>query len=710
MPALRSANKAAPKPTDWFATRDLMTPAEFDNIKNKATRAMLFQKLSLLDVPTNKRNQHEILCSKLREYLVDHYAPPSGDIVLPESPPTKKRQKPIEEAPRARKKTRSLPPTDTDEDDDGDLVSSREVTNSFLLSGFKRFASALMISDNSSSNNYLSGSVQWVDFDALGQDQFILLPSSMFQSSGNRYSDDDEFLTLDHLLTVGYYVFQIMEAVHGTRGNGKKLNFIRIQYVEWNPPTLHFGVLSHPLDQVPFNTEFQFKDVNCQFVTLKSYLELDYKKKFHLKIQNVQQIGSQNIQQPAVQDASGSMQHCIETVSSPSGSSRPPAKSVPYDFDGKSLTYINKLTDFSSKLKEGRIAWRITDSEVYSIINQSKGDLDFSISESFSVLTSYGNLHLAPSLGSDNLNNSILNNTNRYQSLLHTLPNLVTNSKVYSDLLLNGWATTASGTFTYSQTVSLTCFVSNPTLFHSKTTQLNSFGDRIQLVEALQNLEKFFVFAFGNSYTSMCIDLIESLQYKDWSDAKWDLGYIRYQIESMLNTIISLEIKTVPKQRYFAAHQIDISNSIGVSQLLKQRFSNLKPSSESSLNFQRILSDPNIRRRIFGEPAPAFAKPTAHTSKDTAQNAAPKMWCIYDVYRQAGLRNSKTKQAYECTNGSNCKFIHGDFLSLPEKEQSEHIVRWTTTNNRGFSRTTTQQAAALANKLEKIRGTSRKSH
>lgn len=344
------------------------------------------------------------------------------------------------------------------------------------------------------------------------------------------------------------------------------------------------------------------------------------------------------------------------------------------------------------------------------------------------MLISSGNAWSGPVLEGELATKStghVLLNTNRY-NLLRKLPSLM-NLEVFRNLLTTGWAISKDGFMSYHNTITLSTFSSDPASFNSLTTAKDIFvSAKLVLVDAIKNLEHYFVFAFGMTYNHMCKDIIESLQFGDWSDQKWDIGYTRYSIEMVLFITFN-EIRDISKSVYIESKKtFDISTPNGIYQIFLSRFKVLKPSIERVTEFQRIFADVNFRSRLFGNSeiptggttsyspytgtAGALQRSTKNTGGRTVTpTAAGTQWCVYDVYNQAGLVNPKTEIPFQCLHGSSCTFKHGDFKGLHRNEQQQLIAKWSAPNAKGFPRTPITIATALTAALDKQRsGTSSK--
>ena len=399
-------------------------------------------------------------------------------------------------------------------------------------------------------------------------------------------------------------------------------------------------------------------------------------------------------------------------------------KLLAYEFDGKSLKYFNKIPDLAGKMKECRIILRIAEPKVFAIVNQGKGELDFSLEDAFQVLVSSGNAWGGPILDGEQQagDTDALTNTKRF-NLLRRFP-LLMGIDVFRSLLTMGWARASGGLMSYSNTVSLQTFAAEPQSFVLLTTRKESFtNSKSLLVDSLKNLEHYFVFAFGMIYDRICSEFIDSLQFGAWSDQKWDLGYTRYSIEMVLYVTFN-EIRDIPRASYLArgSAQHDISTPRGICDILTHRFRQLQPSIDRVTEFQRIFSDATARVNLFGNSETA---PQQHTSYMalTGGQKAPLMtpthgsnrmtggtlpigsqWCVYDVYNQAGLQNPTSGEVFRCVHGSACTFKHGDFVNLPRQEQQQLISMWTTKqNNKGFARTPATLATKLMSSLDKLR-------
>jgi hypothetical protein len=285
--------------------------------------------------------------------------------------------------------------------------------------------------------------------------------------------------------------------------------------------------------------------------------------------------------------------------------------------------------------------------------------------------------------------------------------------KLYRLLLTEGWAVThhSNGAMTYVGSVSLCTFASNPAEFSTRTIKKDSFGDKAFLVEVLKNLENYLVFIFGMIYDGVCKEIIESLQFGAWSLPTWDLAYTRYSMEKILFKTF-LEVKSVSRASYVRQYpEYDICSPGDIAKLLRKRFSDLCPTVEEGTSFQQTFLDPLQKAALFGgsEYPRSSVSPVAATNYSLGESATDSnktIWCVYDVYRQAGLVNSKTGAAFSCTKGATCPFIHGNFVNLPRKEQQSFIDRWTSTNKRGFQRTPVQLGKDLLRSLDKIRSNS----
>lgn len=730
---------------DWFSTKDLMSPTEFEKIKHAATRDQVVQKLNLLGImdPAWTKLNGNSLKKHLRVYLGAQQP----------APPTKgtKRTQSSHSAPGKRRKVEFLPAGDTSDAESDEtpvqIVATTTATSSVddksVLSGAVSHAFHSMgatflrpdqlqqklASDKALADLYRSS--QWTTTRSIVPGALCVVAALCLLRKKTRLQQQQgarpEYIPFESLRNDGYAVFRLCDSQTGVLGNGVHASFSTLEFVHWEPGTNPFSSVDGFFGAtLTAGTTFEVWDESGKltFLTTTKQVSDNLSSGLHPKHRNsdphLSSTNSTSSNFPLLTPAFEQ----LPSFTTPSSSDKNGGmKSLSYDFDGKLLKYFNKIPDLATKMKDCRIILRLAEPIVFTAINQGKGELDIELDDAFQVLISSGNAWSGPVLDGERTTtdtSSCLPNTKRY-NLLCRIPSLM-RLDVFKTLLTMGWACSKDGFMSYSQSVSLATFSSDPANFNLNTSRKEIFmGAKTILVEALTNLEHYLIFAFGCVYERIFEFICHSLQFGDWADQKWDMGYTRYSIEMVLFVTFN-EIKNIPKSSYVHKSPInDISTPSGIYNIIVQRFKILKPSIERVTEFQRIFSDTTQRLRLFGGYETASTNTqyphsnyTVRTQQvptsrlDRNPSPAATQWCVYDVYRQAGLTNPKTGEAFTCVHGPSCTFRHGDFTSLPRKEQQQLINKWATPTSKGFPRTPPTIAQALTTALDKLRPSNNK--
>ncbi len=737
----RQANPAStavvtpPNPATWFTNVDLMSPDDFDKIKGNATRDQLLHKMQLLGFDALLlRGNAATLRLRLREHL-SHQA-----TVTPRPQGPKRSASALGQASNAgkpkRKKVGFVPPASqtsstqsgagdspspsspssvevlSTNDDDPPILETKEL-KAGVSSAFQRMGNLFLRPDILSGKmatdhtlRDLHSGFQWMEPRSLVPGLICSVAALCFIRS--RRQQPLIYVPFESLKTDGHALFRINEVQCGQFGSGSPATFLVVEFYKWEEGSDPFSRTDNLFkDSMHPGNKFDVWDETGQL----KYL-----------------VTSEYVNQPIIRNSDSSVSSTYPTgtygtviapsfgqlhnFSTPNSEKLGGMKTLTYDFDGKLLKYFNKIPDLAGKMKECRIILRMTETSVFTAINQGKGELDIALDDAFNVLVSSGNAWNGPVLdGEPSTGNSglILINTKRY-NLLRRIPGLM-HIDVFKTLLTMGWARSKEGLMSYHNTVSLQIFSSDISSFRSATIRKDVFvGAKTSLVEVLKTLEHYFVFIFGSLYDNLCEDLINSLQFGEWADHKWDMGYCRYSIEMILFVTFN-EIRDIPRATYMAKSQspFDISTALGIVSIIKNRFKNLKPSIERVTEFQRIFSDFSSRNTLFGNgetadsvPLTPYTTPSVGGMKRQGQ-LHNTQWCVYDVYNQAGLINPKTEEIFKCNSGSSCTFRHGDFSTLSNKEQQQLINKWTLPTAKGFPRTPPTMAKSLLSALDKLR-------
>ena len=750
----------------WFSDNSLLPATAFDAIKATADRDLLLNKMKLLGMDQGVlRGNVSTLRVRLREFLVTREAQSAPlttatpGVLKPSSNKNPKRGSKTVLTPGKRQRSRSpagggvrteegsqesaMGVRDSSHQDDSHpLQQQRTVMGQVELQGYvqealeamgSRFlrpptdSSTLKHVDSAGKEvNTLHTELQWVKLRNVTPSTLCVVAALCFTMGSVK-----NFIPFESLLNDGFAVFRVKEIQHGILGSGTSATFAELEFNHWQEGQNPFSVVTQGYDL--FQKSFALGEVfsildNGDSLTCLVARSQDIRSlitgssDINANLRNSQLRVSSGSQQSAnVQQRIGTSTPTFEqfnSFSSASADKHGGMKTLSYEFDGKFLRYFNKIPDLAGRMKECRIILRITDAEVFAAINQGKGELDVSLEDAFQVLVSSGNAWSGPILDGEQSafggNRSDLSNTKRY-NLLRTVPSLLT-VDIFQTLLTLGWARSKEGRMSYYRTVSLSTFAPDSSYFNSVTTRKDVFlGTKSVLVNALHNLEHYFVFAFGHVYEHMCKGIKECLQFGDWSDQKWDMGYTRYSIEMVLYVTFN-EIRDIPRVTYLAArpnsNADDISTPRGICNIITSRFNKLKPSIERVTEFQRIFSDAYYRSVLFGSsetvgttPQNPYSTPPALTQHVPAKlpHAGQSQWCVYDVYSQAGIKNPKTNEPFKCVHGPSCTFKHGDFTTLSKTEQQQLINRWATPSAKGFPRTPPTIAKALSSALDQLR-------
>lgn len=735
--ASAAVTTTTPPSHPWFLNDDLMSAADFDKIKTLAPRHVIVAKMNRLGAPGTSGNILTVR-NKLRIFLEKSFVPGNTTVTPPPPPTSVGSKRPRRGTPttsQRAKETRFSRNGGSSELDNsttqgaGTSPGVTTLSSELLMEALQSMVSRLALplppwSKNVTENPVvyaLAKGLSWLDFEKLRPGMFFLLATKLINH--RQVAVVEPFETLYH---DGYLVMELLHKNRTTLGTGQQFCSVAIkvwEQVEGHPslaspvvPNLFLGA----------SKEFQFDSALPTVLVAREILDAQFNLEFkniavvsdreeeHLNL--LQQSDTAQTALPRQSKSQSSTDDYPLLVEKTAGVDKFGMRTLYSEFDGKSLKYFSKITDIATRYKETRVAFRMTHIDVFLLLNQGKGELDFSINDAFCLLISSGNSWSGPLLHGEKISDGNFNglpNTKRY-NVLKRLPQLV-NVKIYRLLLTEGWAVThqSNGAMTYVGSVSLSTFASNPNEFSQRTMKKDSFGDKVFLVEVMKNLENYLVFVFGMIYDGVCKEIMESLQFGAWSLSNWDLAYTRYSMEKVLFKTF-LEVKSVSRANYLKQYpECDICSPIDIAKFLRKRLSDLSPTVEEGTSFQQTFLDPLQKAALFGYPDYTNPRPSI-TSVATLSNALgdsgaegqKSIWCVYDVYRQAGLVNSKTGAAFSCTKGASCPFIHGNFLHLPRKEQQSYIDRWTSTNKRGFQRTPVQLGKDLLRSLDKFRQSS----
>lgn len=740
-PAASSAATPPPPPAltphPWFLTDELMSPEEYDKIKASVPRDIIVAKMIRLGAPGTSGNLLTVR-NKLRSFLEKNVAQQG---ITPPPPPTPvgtKRSRRGQTPQRRQRETRfSQEAGSSDMDTSG--VSSPglqqpaavlNLTPDLLMASLQSMSTHLAVPLPPWSKKIIEAPIihalvkglSWLDFEKLQPGMFFILAAKiLYDHHLHSVAVVEPFETL---YNDGYFVLELVHKVRASLGTGQQLCSVTVKIWEHVEGHVMTSITSNLF--LGANKEFQFDRplpvLLVARMALDAQFNLEYKNTevvFDREGEHLNSVRQYDTASTAVQRQSKAQSLTDDyplTIEKTAGVDKYGMRALYSEFDGKFLKYFSKITDIATRYKETRVAFRMTHVDVFIVINQGKGELDFSINDAFCLLISSGNSWSGPLLYGQSITDANFNgleNTKRY-NVLKRLPQLV-NVKIYRLLLTEGWAVThqSNGAMTYAGSVSLSTFASDPSEFSTRTVKKDSFGDKVFLVEVMKNLENYLVFIFGMIYDGICKEIMESLQFGTWSQQNWDLAYIRYSMEKVLFKTF-LEVKSASRDSYLKQYpEYDICLPGDIAKLLRKRFSDLCPTVEESTSFQQTFLDPHQKAALFGGYNHDYPRSTASTItsinnglREGAADNNKTIWCVYDVYRQAGLLNSKTGAALSCTKGASCPFIHGNFLSLPRKEQQSYIDRWTSTNSRGFQRTPVPLGKELLRSLDKLRSSS----
>jgi hypothetical protein len=328
-------------------------------------------------------------------------------------------------------------------------------------------------------------------------------------------------------------------------------------------------------------------------------------------------------------------------------------------FNGKIEYYSNK-NDVEGRMENTRLIRRLCEEQLLAEINGSRKPIDFKPELGWKELTTKGTAWMIKN--TRNTQNATANtqNTKAY-ALIKQLP-AAADATTYTALLEHGWARSAiTGEFSYADTVTLQSFVSAP--FDGAADHAHT---KVMLAEALRNVQNYLVFCFGSTYEGVFADVHHMLVTGAFGSEVWSGAYTRYEVESALYQVLSVDARTVSKDAYLVTNPgTDISTAAGICAALRLQFRLLAPSADSKLHFTDVASG-----RLF---VAAASKRKVTVGGGNAGAAVNAVCCKYDLCRQLRVKN-RLEKIVQC-NRVECKLPHIDVSAWTQNRLTDLVSK-----------------------------------